>query len=436
LALGAALVGCGKVTDNNPIDAVMIDADLSGNATVVTQTVMFGGAIGANVGMIDIVSTLPNNEVLTSGATDAGGTATIKVYPGGSVTALYKHPNDTGNDLITWVGVKPGDTLTFGSRQLTLGGVANPALGPQTYTWPAVPAGTTSVQVFTSCGSSSVAAATTSIVLTESTTCHKEPMDIVFRALNASAVAGYGFLSNRAFSNGATVTLGAWTVAIPNATVNITGLRPEITSISGEFASVYDSTRQVFLSSSFYNGTPTGGAFSKTFPWHATGERSLGEVFLNRPGFNGMTLFDSFSSGTLAQNVAAPAFPAWSQGQTNVSSALRRADWYLFPDNASVTDGQVLSMSWSHSVNGTAASSRWDVILPPDQTSFEFPNLPAALADRQPQPEDFMGAFMTVFDVSSLSDYDMVRAQPSANLMCLNCAVSSGDFQRVVITQM
>ena len=112
--------GCGSV--NTGPDASTTDADISGAATVETEAALFGGSIGTNVGNIDIISMLPNNTVLETVKTDAAGNASIKVYPGGSVTAVYKHTVDMGADLITYVGVKPGDTLVFGSRNFSLTG--------------------------------------------------------------------------------------------------------------------------------------------------------------------------------------------------------------------------------------------------------------------------------------------------------------------------
>ena len=427
------LAGCGKVSDSKPVDAG-IDADLGGNATVVTQAALFGGAMGATVGDIDIVSNLPNNTILAAAQTDASGSATIRVYPGGSVTAVYKHTVDMGADLITWVGVKPGDTLIFGSRQFSTVGQMNSVLGPQTYSWPAL-ANATSYQVFTSCGSNSASpGTTTSLALNESSFCHREPMDVLFRALNGSTMIGFGFRSNLTFTSGGAVSLGGWTTSVSTGSINVTGLPSEISSVFGQFMTVLDSNRAVTLNS--YSGTPTGGAFSATFPWHPTGDRTVGELFLNRQGFSGITLFDSFSPNTLAQTVAAPALPPLGQGNTIASSALRMATWFLVPDAASTYDGQVLHLGWSHMISSTFHPSQWDIILPPGQTSVTFPTLPSPLSDHQPSPEDDMSAFTTVFDISSIMDYDMLRKQPSANLMCLDCTVRAGEFQRVVFTKL
>jgi hypothetical protein len=429
------LTGCGKVnntSDAGPADAG-IDADLSGSATVVTEAVLTGTP-GSKAGNIDVVSHLPNNMILATATTDANGSATIKVYPGGSVTAIYTHTVDMGADLITWAGVKPGDTLTFGSRQILPPGPSM-SLGTQTLQWPAL-GGVTQFQATTACGTTSTAVATaTSMIQSESSACHKEPMDILFRAFNGSTLVAYGFRSNVAFASGGTVTLGAWTTTIPNVTINVTGLPPEIDSVSGSFATIFNTDSALFFGS--YSGTPTGGAFTKTIPFHATGERTFGQLLLNRIGFEPMRLFDSFSTNTLTQTVATPTFPTWLQGETNVSSALRRAEWFIVPEasTTSTTTGEILAISWSHQISGVYHSSQWNVIMPPGQTSFDLPPMPPALSDHQPAPADFIGGSTTVFEIPSIPSYDMLRTLRSANIMCLACAVRAGDIQRAVLTQ-
>jgi hypothetical protein len=44
------------------------------------------------------------------------------------------------------------------------------------------------------------------------------------------------------------------------------------------------------------------------------------------------------------------------------------------------------------------------------------------------------GASIQMFDISSVTGYDMLRTVPSANIMCLSCSVVAGDFQRVIVT--
>src|SRR5512140_1647222 len=111
---------CGKVNNDTPADANLIDADETGMLSVATQSRFFAGgtAVGAAQPSVDVVSVRPNNTLADMAQTDAGGHASLKVYPGGSVTAIYPHPAamDMGADLVTYFGVKPDDVLTFGQR--------------------------------------------------------------------------------------------------------------------------------------------------------------------------------------------------------------------------------------------------------------------------------------------------------------------------------
>jgi hypothetical protein len=431
------LTGCGSVKDSGgPVDAavdvVTVDADTSGNATVVTEAALFGGTIGANVGDIDIISMLPNNTVLEMKKTDSGGNTTIKVFPGGTVTAVYKHTIDMGADLVTWVGVKPGDTLTFGSRNFSTQGQTNNNLGTQNYTWVAQ-AGVTQYIIASSSNAAGFGAAATSGGMAEFSINHRDPMDVLFIGGDNTGVTHFTFRSNQAFSTITPITIGGWSVA-PNVTVNITGLPPEITNLGGNWATVLDGfSEQAFFGG--FNGNPTGGAFTGMFKFHTTGDRTLGRVQMSRTGgFQSMQVVDQFSAGTTTQTVAAPMLTPWLQGSVAASSALRMASWFMVPDATSVHDGVVLRAQWNHVVSATNNFHQWHIIMPPNTQSVVFPKLPAQFNDNQPAAVDSMSVQVKLFDISTVSNYDALRALPSRNIMCTDCALRGGDFTRVVST--
>lgn len=431
--LSALLAGCGNVAGKTVADAG-IDADLAGDATVVTQAALFGTTGAA--GSIDIVSMLPNNTVLATAKTDATGNATIRVYPGGTVTAVYKHTINMGADLITWAGVKPGDKLTFSNRNPVTTGQPSTPLGTQAYLWPSL-AAASFYEVFTSCApfGGFISAPTLTLSLSETPTCHQDPtMTVIYTAFDASsALINFGVRST-AFVNAQTVTLGAWSVPA-TGTINITGLPPDISSVNGAFRSVIDP-RFDLASLTSYNGTPTGGAFTTTFKFTQAGPRTVGSLTLSRTGFRPMQILDSFSTNTTTQTVAAPVFPPWGQTSTIMSTALEMASWFVVPDASSSSDGQILHLNWNHVISSVSHPSQWDIILPPGVTSLSFPALPAPLDALLPAPQDSAGASTRVFDIPSITSYDMLRAQPSGNIMCLDCSVRGGDFQRVVFTQL
>jgi hypothetical protein len=437
----ALLVGCGSVSDSQPaidagIDAdATIDPELTGIVTVVTQSALFGDAVGAQAGNIDIVSNLPDNTVLETARTDASGIATIEVYPGGSVTAIYKHTVDVGSDLITWIGVKPGDILTFGNRSPATAGQVNTSVGAQTYSWPAL-ANTSQYRVWTACndGLSSLPPSTT-LTTSEFAVCHRNPMTVLYGAFDAgNALIGFGVRANVVFASGATVALGGWSSPAA-AAVNVTGLPPSVTSVSGGFRAVIDD-RSDFVASGTYGGTPTGGAFTASVALAQVGLRTLGALSLLRTGHRSIQVLDAIALGTLTQTVAAPALPPWGQGSTIASAGVGMASWFVVPDASSVHDGQIVHLRWSYMRAGTPSSSQWHIIVPPDQTSVVLPTLPAALSGSRPAPEDSLSASTRVFEIPAVTGYDMLRAKPSASVMCLECAARSAEFQRVVFTQL
>ena len=194
--VSGVIAGCGNVSASGPVDSASssddssrpgddsgsashdagIDGDLNGDVVVVTEAALSGGTVGARVGSIDIVSDLPSNAVLATARTDAGGSATVRVAPGGSVTAIYKHTVDVGADLITWVGVKPGDTLNFGSRKFAPSAAQDPSIGSQTYTWSAL-AGANKYRISTLCNLNfDVPAPDITVQLPEFSSCHQDPM--------------------------------------------------------------------------------------------------------------------------------------------------------------------------------------------------------------------------------------------------------------------
>ena len=220
----------------------------------------------------------------------------------------------------------------------------------------------------------------------------------------------------------------------------MTGLPPEVASVSGTFHSVIDPRLDIFpqqtTGSISYSGTPAGGAFTTTFKIAQAGTRTVGSVNLVRTGFRTMQILDSFSTNTTTQTVAAPMLPPWGQASTITSTALQMASWFVLPDTSSSSDGQLLHVSWNHVISSVSHPSQWDIILPPGVTSLTFPALPAPLDSVLPAPQDTATASTRVFDIPSLTGYDMLRAQPSGNIMCLDCSVRAGDFQRVVFTQL
>lgn len=447
ICIASILFGCGSVKDSGgPVDAAVDagpDADLTGMATVKTEQVLAGGMVGAVAPDIDIVSTLPNNTVLETKKTGSDGTATIRVYPGGSVTAIYKHTTDMGADLISFVGVKPNDDLTFGSRTIA-NNATQMSLGSQSYSWPAL-ANAVDYRVQTSCGSSFTPVPGTSSSIQEFNTCNKQPMDALFFAVTnvggTQQLSHFGFLSNMTFMNGVNRAIGGWQ-AFTTGTVNISGLPPEVTSVSGQWSVVFDGDREAFVGS--FSGQLTGGTFIGNPQIAQTGERLMAYVFIPRIGMAGMTLIDSLTPGGNSQTVSSPALPPFIQRSGSgpftstviTSAALGQAAWFSVPSGPSSTsDWQLLRMFWNRTVSGMPSGFNWQVIMPPTQTNLSFPKLPPSLADFGPLPTDnISSSSVRHVEIPSVMGYDAARAIPSRNLMCVECALRTGEFQRAIFS--
>jgi hypothetical protein len=212
-----------------------------------------------------------------------------------------------------------------------------------------------------------------------------------------------------------------------------------VTSVGGAFRSVTTPTND-YASTTPYTGAVSGGAFTTQLAVPQPASGSIGAIDLVRSAdYRPIHLLDFVSSTfPISQSVASPALPPWAlaTAATTASTASRTASWSVVASPASAHDGELLHMSWTHTVAGIKHPSQWDVIAPPGQTSFAFPALPAALADTQPAGADPLTATTRVFEIPSIASHDELRALPSANLMCLECAVRTHDVARVVYTEL
>src|SRR5207249_2128746 len=143
---------------------------------------------------------------------------------------VYRHTADTGADLVTFFGAKPNDTLTFGARFTP---PTSTNLGTMTFSWPAI-VGASEYIVYTPCaGGYGFGSATTSYAFNEYDYCHKDPMDIVFIALDSTfRVSNYGFLSNVTWVPSSARALGGWTSA-PTGITTVSSLPNEVMTLNG-----------------------------------------------------------------------------------------------------------------------------------------------------------------------------------------------------------
>ncbi len=451
LLASTLIAGCGSVKDSGgPIDAPtidsppMIDADTSGNATVTAKAALFGQT--GNIADVDIISTLPNNMPFATAKTAADGTATIKVFPGGTVTAAYKHTNDMGFDFISFVDVKPGDHLEFGNRQPQFFGT-NTDLGTQTYSWPALATATGGFRVQTSCTTAAGAAGTTaSNAVNEFTSCHREPFDALFVAFSTgpTTLVGCNFRNNVTYTAGANTAIGGWATPV-NATANLTGIPSEVSSIAVQFAYALDGfNERVPIGGGSANGAPSGGAFTGNFLYCTNvGERTSATAFMSVNGnFGQARVLDFLPSNAASWTVSNPQMPPWVEGTFLTSAFLRTANWVTMPSSNNASDTTQMSLGWNVTIGGTGHNLSWHFIMPPTTKALVLPKLPASFDAVMPQatcsPSPcssgmFLSRLRTI-EIPTVSNYDAIRALPASTIMCPECAVRAGEVQRIIVS--
>lgn len=426
--------GCGSVkgpatpTDAPAIDADLTDADLTGMLSVVTQTESAasagsGATVGSAQGMVDIVALAPNGVVTDALQTDATGHAQVKAYPGGSVTAIYRHTADSGADLVTFMGVKPNDTLTFGAYWSP---TDNTPVGSMTLSWPAFP-GATQYNLYTPCNGFGFGSGTTSFAISEIASCHHDPMGVITVAFDMNGVAAMGY-SIVNFQNGGTAGLTGWQTAQP-ATASLTGLPPEVSNVFMNFSAVFNGGRLTFAEGA-PSAQPTGGAATMMLNWASVGDRTVSQISLSRQGpYPSITVLDGLNPNARSVTVASPQLPPWVAGRI-ASTAARMAAW--FPIGMPTHDGNVVIVNWFHTVMGATTASSWTFITPPEVSAFTFPALPSQFDDIEPHPEDGNNSQLHLLEIPTVNGYDDLRKLPAAAIACPTCAVANNVVQRII----
>lgn len=241
-------------------DPVLPDAGIPGDVTVTAYRVAPPFDVASN---LDITAIDPDG-TSRSTVTDATGTATIDVAPGGSVAAVYLE--DHAVHMV--VGAEPGDTLTFGYPLLPLD--RGTEVGTLTVTMPTIPS-VTSYSVHSSCGGAS--AIQPPVTLTIYSTCPATD-DLVVLADNGNAfdgILGYAVLSSVSLDAGGSASVGAWETPT-SLTLSVDDFSPEVLNyfllaagtVEGEgYGSILAGTGDV---------TSTGPSATATLHWAPVGD--------------------------------------------------------------------------------------------------------------------------------------------------------------------
>jgi hypothetical protein len=421
--------GCGSVYVK-PLDASVDapDADQTAMATVVTAFTP-----GTAAPMIDVVSLRPNNTVADMTQTDATGHASIQIYPGGTVTAIFKHTvgNDMGADLATITDVQANDTLTFTPPNAFNSGGGNTVVGQMTANWPSLgaPPAIGWYYVWTPCGQWYAPYTVSSVTFTEYDYCHKSPMQMGYVAYNTSGViVSYGFQTSVAFTSGGSTLLPAWS---PPKAITLTA-----PAFAMDISTVYTYTLQVLNGRTGFeqfNGDfmPSMAYAPPTYPM-PDGARVVGFAdFVRKGSSTSQSVYDAISgtSWAIAQPTELPWVPA-----SAFSLPDHKIAW--FADGTTPYDGIAAIVGWQRQTMAGPPpvfnTYTWTFAIKPGESELTYPVLPspfdmvAPTLDDQPTLEN-----LWLVDYPGVSDWNGFRALPSQQFACPYCQVFNGTYPHV-----
>lgn len=419
---------------------------MTGKLRVITQTHVIGsGALAAIQAGVTVFSMRPNDSVVDTQISDSTGSAALMIYPGGSVTAVYPHMLDNGGaagmqgtDLVTFVGVKDGDTLTFGTR-----------FGPNTM-------GQTQVGTVTLNGTNatnqdifvrtpcqfSFFSPQFPVSLPVYNWCSASPWEVAVEVRQFSPTFmqtfGYAALTLPATKTGSMTYVNN---APHVVSAMVTGLPTEITNVDFRLTGTinpgihFNNTTYSY----FGGGSPMGGALTTTINPFTTGDHFLARMAVFRPGnYSTTVLYDQLTTTAASWTVAGPTLPPYLNGSVLFSDQ-GKAEWAIAKTAQAATfDGTVVVFNWTHTMTVSGMTTNtpytWTFIVPPDQTSLRLPALPAQFTASAPQPMvDSIGMLVRLIEIPTVNGYDAFRAIPERNITCPDCAVRTGEIPRVIV---
>jgi hypothetical protein len=452
--VASALAGCGKIT--GPSDLINIDApvtpqdapereidapdaSLSGTVHFITQSHVSNSLALAAVANVPVFAYLPNGTMIGSGSSDGSGSASLAIYPGGSVLAAYAHNLDVGYDFVSYYAVQDGDTLTLG-QHTTLNTPA--ALATVTLEYGTV-SGATSYDFYNACGYLGSSGTTVaSVVINQN--CAPAPVTVFMEAYSPTVGEYYtASVQVTTLTTGSTFFAGAFTPEYPatgTATMNLAGIPSEVASAYGEFLSVSSTDGYEWESAATPQVVLTNGSGSGTTTFAYGGGRTIAETILQRPGaYYGMDVFDGLPvSATTSYTVASPPLPPWLS--TSIASSAPDGQVAWFPVKTATTvdaNGIVLRLRWSHAVTmgGPSIPFSWTIVLPPDATSYKVPTLPSAFASAQPLVSDSFSTNVDYFTIPSITNgYDGFRQVPEREIIGNSTGAVYGAFTHMIVS--
>lgn len=285
---GAA--GAGGMSEGGAGDA---GVDAPGDAYVpVLETVVVTNGEGSIIANADVFSSSADGSLFATAKTDATGTASIDVPPGGSVSSILTRVDPGGNGtalklhiLYSIAEVEQGSTVQLVSFKLQAPPTP-PTMADITLTLASVPSGTASVKVFMPCAAPAEYPESTIVVKDYAACPGESTYDVVALALNAAGVTlGSAFVLEKAFTAGQTAshTLSFSSAAVQTtasieglptnadyALLSLSGWRPQRPSLRLSVEQGHTEPPDTSVSSDLMlpGGLPLAFAIREEVQWH------------------------------------------------------------------------------------------------------------------------------------------------------------------------
>lgn len=385
----ASLEASAEAAVDAPFDA--------GPPVVVVRVLSFAGP---EPGVTVLFSDAQGNAIGTA-PTDATGTAALVVPAGSQATALLGDPA-TGENLVTFVAVEPGDVLTVFDSTLGVTSSANvsslPASPPPTTTYyqanagPCVPSASfTSPPAPLSLDSTCVSTAGT--------------FPMLVTAYDASGEVGYTFQNGNVISTDggvADVSLTrAW--ATPG-TEQVTGTNPpvggDMTAVFSEVADGVPYTRTQHLTLD-----PDGGPTAATFSSHPGYPDFVQAEVSNLTSGSGCNIYIQAVAQRGAAVSPGAAFDVSRLLPTVIANSIDRstpgrptATWGALDDGGAPAlasaSGTFVALDWTAASvdGGPTQGGSWTLVVPPGAASVTVPALTGALAAWAPASNAFFSS--------------------------------------------
>ncbi len=351
--------------------------------------------------------------------TDADGKATVPLASGGSVTVVYPADANDGTFLVTYAGVKPGDSLTFGDRTTAYAATTGQT-GTMTISWAPV-TNATSYRITSPCYAGYGITAT-SVSVDLSAACQTDTATVGLVAYDASNnVLASVVIPAATYTPGSTLAIAAnqWVsqTAAADYTIMLTGVDAAASSadIGGYDELVHDELGRFWFNTppQFQTATPANGIATASVSLASLAPHPSAAAKLYHSTHAGRQWF--FKPGTSPVAIDTSTLP-WIDTLT-VDTAARTVAW---TQTTGTYDAMRLNLSYG--------TYHWTVVLPPGVTQLDASAAPAELAPYLPNATDgFSLVGCELVDLASSASYDALRALPEWRTTTTELAVRAGD---------